>query len=403
MGEIKDRPMGIFHQKRTIYLGIGLLYVLLIGCLAEFGTSNQALVETQSAMAVQLTIGAMDQQKNQQRAEEENAAQNAQATSAFMLAVQGTTQAQQATMEALQAAQEATQQAEQNSAQQQENQSANASAPTPTPQVQEDSSATSFDEWKKRATILLYEDMAGQWDTNRIILNALKALGLKPTVDDKDASGRFLMDLKSMGMGGKPWDLIISASEARTAIQGEFIPALIDNVNNGSSLIMEHWNIDSINLGQISNLLTMCGVELERDISIVRTDCTMPLNEDFLVLWPQAPENPILHNPNEGLRVSSMSQYWSEWYASACSGGLWPWPYDYGDELRLVPGSTSKVVLSTSSTSTDHHAALVSCQQERVIFWTSSTHNYAYNRVLPLWQNMIINALKARYNTMNKQ
>jgi len=242
----------------------------------------------------------------------------------------------------------------------------------------------------------------GQFDTNRIILNALKALGLKPTVDDKDASGRFLMDLKAMGPGGKPWDLIISASEARTAIQGEFIPALVDNVNNGSSLIMEHWNIDSINLGQISNLLTMCGVELERDISIVRTDCTMPLNENFLILWPQDPENPILHNPNEGIRVTSMSQYWSEWYAASCSMGMWLWPYDYGDELRLLPGSTSKVVLSTSSTSSDHHAALVSCQQERVIFWTSSSHNYAYNRVLPLWQNMITSALKARYNTMNK-
>jgi len=159
MEKLKERPMGFSHQKHAIYLVMGFLYLLLIGCLADYGASNQSLVETQSAMAVQLTVGAMDQQKNNQNAEDENAAQNAQATSAFMLAVQGTTQAQQATFEANQATQQATQQTEQNSAQQQENQSSAGSQPTP--QAQEASSAASFDEWKKKAAILLYEDMAG--------------------------------------------------------------------------------------------------------------------------------------------------------------------------------------------------------------------------------------------------
>jgi len=245
--------------------------------------------------------------------------------------------------------------------------------------------------------------MAGQFDTNRIIQNAISALGLKATTDDKDAGGRFLGDLKGGAPGGKPWDLIISGSEARNAIQGEFIPAITDNINNGSSLVMEHWDIDAINFGKISSLLAMCGVELERDIAVSPAACTLPSDENFLITWPQDPTNPILHTPNEGLRVTSMSQYWSQWYAFGCANGTWPWAYDYGDELILTPGSTSKIVLGTHSDNNDHHGVLVSCKENRVLLWTSSSHNYAYNRVLPLWQNMIYNALQARYASLNSQ
>jgi len=112
--------------------------------------------------------------------------------------------------------------------------------------------------------------------------------------------------------------------------------------------------------------------------------------------------NPILHQPNEGIRISSMSQYWSKVYKDSCPQGYKSGPNDYGDLLGPLPGSKAKFVLGAFSTIEDRHSVLVSCHEGRVILWTSSTHNYDHNRISPLWENMIYNALKGRYDYLNK-
>ncbi len=383
-------------SKRWMILVICSLLLLFLACDMAGGSSsssNQSLVETQTALNVQMTVVAMNannvQQDQNQSAQQTQIAQSAQAT---VLAVQS--------MQATEDAKKAPAPAE-------GDQSASNQQPADNGQAQSGGNAPTgnFDTWMKSASILLYEDMAGMFDTNRIILEALNGLGLKPNKDDKDSSGYFLGDIRSGGPSGKPWDLIISGSEARTAIQGEFIPPINEAIANGSALIMEQWNIDSINRGKIASLLTSCGVSYQRDIFLERDypACLVPADEGFLVLWPIDTGNPILHEPNDGLRISSMSGYWSDWYRAQCILGAWSAPWDYGDALQLTPGSKAKIVLGTKSTETDRHGVLVTCHDGRVTLWTSSTHNYEYERVMPLWQNMIYNALKARFTYASGQ
>lgn len=378
------------YSKRWIFLVVGCLLFFVLACDMAGGSSsssNQSLIETQTALNVQMTVVAMSannvQQDQNQTAQQTQIAQSAQAT---VLAVQSM---------------QATQDAEKPPA------PAEGEQPSDSGQAQSGGSTPTgnFDSWMKSASILLYEDMAGSFDTNRIILEALNGLGLKPTKDEKDASGYFLGDIRSGGPGGKPWDLIISGSEARTAIQGEFIPPLNEAIGNGSALIMEQWNIDGINRGKIASLLTSCGVSFQRDIYLERDypACLVPADEGFLVLWPIDTGNPVLHEPNEGLRLSSMSGYWSDWYRAQCILGAWSVPWDYGDALQLTPSSKAKIVLGTKSTETDRHGVLVTCHDGRVTLWTSSTHNYEYDRVMPLWQNMIYNALKSRFTYTSGQ
>ena len=377
--------------RRWIFLVICGLLVFVLACDLAGGTSsssNQSLVETQTALNVQMTVVAMNasnvQQDQNQSVQQTQIAQSAQATVLAVQSMQATEDAKQPPAEP-----------------------ANQQEPSDSGQAPAESNAASgdFDSWMKSASILLYEDMAGMFDTNRIILEALNGLGLKPTKDEKDSSGFFLGDIRSGGPGGKPWDLIISGSEARTAVQGEFIPPLNDAVGSGSALIMEQWNIDSINRGKIGSLLTSCGVAYQRNIYLERDypACQPPGDENFLVLWAIDTGNPILHEPNDGLHLSSMSGYWSDWYQTQCAIGGWGYPWDYGDALELIPGSKAKIVLGTKSTETDRHGVLVSCHEGRVLLWTSSTHNYEYSRVMPLWQNMIYNALKARFTYTSSQ
>lgn len=383
----------VSHSKPWIILVVCCIFAFILACDMAGGSStaaNQSLVETQTALNVQMTVVAMNAVNSQQDqnlyAQETQIAQSAQAT---VLAVQS-----------MQATEDALKEPQQPADTQPQSTENDEQAP-----AQDNAPAGDFDSWMKSASILLYEDIAGQFDTNRIILEALNGMGLKPTKDEKDASGFFLGDIRAGGPGGKPWDLIISGSEARTAVQGEFIPPLNDAVGAGSALIMEQWNIDSINRGKIASLLTSCGVSYQRDIFIERSfpRCLAPTDESFLVLWPIDMGDPILHEPNDGLHLSSMSGYWSDWYRAACASGAWTFPWDYGDALELTPSNKAKIILGTKSTETNRHGVLVSCHDGRVILWTSSTHNYEYSRVMPLWENMIYNALKARFSYIGGQ
>jgi len=101
-------------RKWFIYSIIACLTLLILSCIFESGASNTSMIETQSAMAVQLTVASMNLNQNNQANQSNGASQDdAQATAAFMLAVQGTTQAQQATLMAQQAVQQQAQQQQQ--------------------------------------------------------------------------------------------------------------------------------------------------------------------------------------------------------------------------------------------------------------------------------------------------
>jgi hypothetical protein len=128
-------------------------------------------------------------------------------------------------------------------------------APTepPPPPTDPPPAVETFEEWVADANILLYEDMAGDFSTTRYVKEALDNLGYR-FVDVRDAAGQFKDQLLSGGPAGEGWDLIISASEARTIIQGEFYT--------------------------------------------------------YINLWPLDGSAPILHSPNDGISLRNPTGFW---------------------------------------------------------------------------------------------
>ncbi|GAB4530925.1 MAG: hypothetical protein Fur0018_18430 [Anaerolineales bacterium] len=252
-------------------------------------------------------------------------------------------------------------------------------APPTTPPPTEAPAATTppqetFEAWLPGASILLYEDMAGDYRTTRYIKEALDTLGLRYT-DVRDALGNYKDQLLSNGPGGRGWDLIISGKELRTAVSGEFYVYLNDALTQGSSVIIEEWNLNDIGAGKISNILGRCGVEFQADW------WNKPTNEQLL--WAVEGESPIFHYPNEGISLRNPTNYWRG---------------DLGDLLRLSPGSTATSLWSARTNTRDTYLTAVACLDNRLIIQTYSTHDYGKERIVRMWQNYIYNALRARYD-----
>ena len=195
--------------------------------------------------------------------------------------------------------------------------------PTPEPDVEA---------FLKTASILLFEDMAGDFETTRYIKETLNTLGLN-YVDTADAIGRFREQLLAGGPGGKGWDIVIAAGEIRTGVRGEMFDYLNEADNAGSAVILETWIMDSQSAGKLATLLGRCGVEFQRDWSNV------PTSEQ--VIFPLEPTHPILHEPNEGIQFR-ITNYWALKYNT--------FNVDLGDLMRMSPGSGATMVLGTRGT-----------------------------------------------------
>ncbi len=234
-----------------------------------------------------------------------------------------------------------------------------------------------FDTWTRSASILLYEDMAGDFSVYRFIQLALDGMGLQYT-DVRDALGHYKTQLLSGGPGGQGWDLIISGKESRTAVSGEFYVYINDAINLGSSVIIEEWDIDSIVSGKISTILNRCGVSLQRDWQ----------NEpvDKQLLYPIDGTHPIHHFPNEGISLTNPTNFWT-WNM-----------VDLGDLRRLTPGSKANLIWGARTNVKDSYATAVSCIDDRLIIQTYGSHSYGQDRIVLMWQNYIHNTLKARYD-----
>ena len=241
--------------------------------------------------------------------------------------------------------------------------------PTTAPAMDED-----FETWMKSANILLFEDMAGAIDRRRIINQALNGMGLKYT-DVADALGRYKNEILN-SPGGEGWDLIISGKEYRDGVQGEFYEYLNTAINNGSAMIIEEWEMDSIINGKLSLITTQCGVDFERN-------WTAKTIEDQL-LFPIDDSSPILHSPNDGISLTNPTNYWIS--------------DDLGDRMKLSPGSTAVPLWGLYPNDRSHALTAVSCVDGRVIIQTYSSHSYGEDRVMRMWQNYIYHTLKARYD-----
>ena len=354
-----------WYQKPTqiVILALSVLLILLIAGCNQLPGSGDDLAGTKAALDAQGT------QIAQKVAEEENATQIA-------LSVQGTLIAQQAA--------ELTAVAEtKSSAETQPVQVTPATLSptyTPTPEPVETlelipvlptpTPTPDFDAWLSSARILLFEDVAGAY-LERYIKTSLDIMGLT-YIDVKDAVG----DFKAQLLSGTDWDLIITGVEARSGVRGEFFDYLNDALNQGSSVILEIWNLDEIAGGRISSLLIRCGVEFQ-------ADWFDPPNESRSIWWLN-PEHPIFHEPNEGM---SLAHYNLEWFGDA------------GDFIRLASGGDAALLAGNLAWEKSSHGTLATCIDGRFIIQTHSSHDYHKEDVIPLWQNYIYFALKNRFES----
>ena len=330
--------------------------VLLTGCLAP--AADNSAQATNMALAVQITINAMEKEQDTSADDA-----NAQLTQVA--------QAVQATLNAAQpAAIPPTAQVI--------IQVAPTAEPADTPEPDDQQDLADFETWMKTADILLYEDMAGDYSTTRFVMEALDTMGLK-YVDVKDAVGNFKDQLVSGGPGGEGWDLIISAKENRGLVKGEIYTYINDNFNNGSSVIIEEWQLESIVNGKVALLLNRCDVEFQDQWG------SDPLQNQLL--WPVDGTLAIHHQPNEGIALTNPSMFWA---------------YDLGDFLRLAPGSKADALWSARANVKDSFLVAVSCEENRLIFQTYCTHSYGKDRVVRMWENYIYNTLLARYELLSE-
>ena len=363
------RKIPLTQTSRRLALSLLILSALLAGC--QLPTADSSLKETTMALAIQATLSAVEEAA---AAEEAAGAEQAEDPSLqkteVAAAVQATVAAAQPTPVPTTAdpPPEATA-------------TTAPTAPPDPPPTQGDSGQPApgedFETWMDSANILLYEDIAGVYTTTRFVKEALNTMGLDH-VDVKDAVGTYKEQLLSGGPGGQGWDLIISAKEARGLVKGEMYTYLNDALNDGSSVIIEEYELDDIVRGKIAPILSRCGVEFQDDWA------WDPLNNQLL--WQVDGSLPIHHTPHEGISLTNPTGYWSK--------------DELGDFLRLAPGSDAEALWAARVNVQDTYLTAVSCLDNQLILQTYSTHSYGKDRVVRMWQNYIYHTLLARFQSL---
>ena len=162
----------------------------------------------------------------------------------------------------------------------------------------------------------------------------------------------------------------------RKGVQGEFYVYLNDALLDGTSVIIEDWDMDGIISGKLGIIMNRCGVKFYRDW------INQPMSKQLL--FPINGGHPIHHTPNEGISLTNPSGYWN-------------WT-DLGDLMELAPGSDAKALWGALSNSTTKHLTAVVCMDGQLIVQTYSSHSYGESRIKMMWENYIYNALKIRYD-----
>jgi hypothetical protein len=221
----------------------------------------------------------------------------------------------------------------------------------------------------KASKILIFENMSG----SREIRYAKEAL---------DEAGYFYLDVgsatgwfKNQLQSNEDWDLIIVAAEARRSFGGEYFDYIHEEVRQGTSTIIEFWDIDDAPLGRIKTLLDDCGIEFQADW----------YDPDLRSIFWLQPDHPILNNPNQ--------------LNNKLREALPLWRGDIGDLMQLSStnnaGDKDALLLAgTNGLWKEDHGTLAVCMGGRVIFQTFSSHDFSMQDMIALWQNYIYNALK---------
>lgn len=248
---------------------------------------------------------------------------------------------------------------------------------TPEPiTVEEPTSAASFDDWLETVKILLYDDMYGEGEP-MVIENAIDGLGLgSNTTNVRDAMGDFLSNMNS----AVNWDLIIVGAESRDNISGEYFDVLAEEIDRGSSVILEIWYIDDVFHGRIQPVMQRCGITFHRD-----WQRAWNANLNNFLVYLLEPGDPLFSEPNT---ISMLIPYDVLWWD------------DVGDTLELNPGSDAILLAGTQPKEHSSYGLIAKCLDGQMIWQTFSTHDYKTQEMINLWQNYIYNTLQARFNSL---
>ena len=236
------------------------------------------------------------------------------------------------------------------------------------PTVTPEPTTVDYDALMKGSKILLYEDMAGSYEVGRIVNRALNQMNLSYT-DTKDYSG----DFKTYLTNGTKWDLIILASELRSATTGEFYDYLGEHLDTDTAVILENWNVDAVANGRIRFLLDRCGVGFQADWYDPQTLARS-------LYWLDT-SHPLLTAYNDDLDL------------------MHPRPYWFGDvgDLLYQKGSENTLVAGTYKDNKSQYGTIAACEDGLFIIQTFSTHDYPSDMTLKLWQNYIYYTLQNHY------
>ena len=371
------------------------LLLAAVGCnftaKEDNNNSSGSLQQTQVALSVAQTLQAERSNGSNATIAAQQATMNAQSS----LATQQASQAQaQQTTAAIQADSQATAQSAQATAQaaavqppaQQPVQPAAPQFPTQPaiqppaqPPVQPPASAGNFKELMKSASVLLFEDMVSDPTETRYVKKTLDAMGIRYK-DDGNAIGWLKSDMLSNAPNGKPWDLVIIAVEARSDVSGEYFNYLNDVLNQGSSVILEAWHLDSISEGTVSTILSRCGV-------IVYPYFPKSGTVNDVLLWPLPgmSSHPLLSDPRSTTRFTRARDKWL-------------FSFDLGSLMALNGTGDAVLLLGTKADEPYKNGTLASCMAGQLILQTFSSHSFPYDVVGPLWENYITNALRKRFS-----
>jgi hypothetical protein len=373
---------GLRSRKSLVWIPILTLVLAVLGCDISIGNSgSNSIGPTQTALAVQMTnIAVMASPTNGPTPIPitTKASVDFPATSAAM-AAQLTALAQSTPQAAPQQAALDTSMpppAQPTPAAPPEQPTPAAPPPSPVPaRANED-----FDTWKQNAAILVYEDIVTDPKEALYIKDTLHNMGLQNVKWDGNAMGWLKTDLLS-SPNGKPWDLVIIASESRDDVSGEYFDYLSNVLGQGSSVILESWFLDDVSEGKVSPILAKCGVMVYPYVPKTGT-----VNDVVMYPLPGGAAHSVLNEPNSGLSFTQARD-------------TWLWTFDLGSLMASTGQGDAQLLLGTSPNKAGEDVTLAVCMNGQLTLQTFSSHSFPSSVMTPLWENMIDNALRVRHQS----
>jgi hypothetical protein len=122
-------------------------------------------------------------------------------------------------------------------------------------------------------------------------------------------------------------------------------------------------------------LFDKCGLTYQGDL--------YDLRYELQIFYTPNPDHPVLTEPNR-IELYKVMNYWD------LKG-------DLGDVLKASSSGNATILFSRKPDTPNAYGTLATCFGGRFIIQTFSSHQYAKDQMIPLWQNYIYQTLKNHF------